>query len=1076
MKQYSSFRSSSGNGDNYDASNNLNDDEQSNLSKDTMLYILPKCCVNDDDVVYNDDDELLLMSSSQQQQHQQQTSAGGGGEKVERSSSPTNTDIDTAIAKNPPASDNNDDDDDDNSSQTSEDTMDYSLEFRKAIQNSMIITKTNTTNTNGNSNDNDNAPGNGTMRTQSHVSSLGASMTQRTSSTRSSRKSTSSSSLSSSDKKKKSNNKKKLLSVRRSSSNAKNKTDSKILDIPYEQVTAITAEEEEEGNESIDPGIIEYSSEEESEDADKKKKKEAVKIDNEEDKDDDDDARSAADWSQADFINGAFSSQSHLLPAVVKSSPRISSSNFSPPLIMSLSDTESDATLLLGNTSSGITTTKKKKKKGPPNKSYSSSSKSKMSITRAFTSAAGLKKSTSHEPMPDVEPVPAEPFVHEGGVPILARTISTREIMHDLNKEVTVIQPSSLSSPPAENDSDDDVSEKKEDQLAIVLSGSTNPDNDDDDVVELKKIPTSMEDCSMAERVSSYMISLADNLSAYGNEESVVAMPISADNNNDDTDDTDAVDDVNVKSTIQVEEVLTIKGEEEKVEDDNEAQKDEDDDDEDNNNNSNGEEHTDQKAAADETSAPEENGYIITAAANSSQVKKKTIFKSAPCPKGDRCNGIACNYCWSIKPPKRMPNRNKAVTPTRVGLLSSGTGSSTTPEKKKEEDEESDLDLSYDAVAKNMEDSVVENENATAAEEESKPGSDFTPVFSNQTPPKKKSFLKRVFNKKRKEVGHDYHDEAAPVTPIKDIAIEEDTPVDLAVTPTGNIEVQTTPTKKGPFSCELSPISPPMARLSGQLESAVNVTRVGSNNDETTASCSLSSKSAPSFEASTPPIRSGLPETPQTPTKISEGWNLAFLFGSSNPPTPTASILGSTPAAVYTPECSPEKEKRIGKEDLDEPLIVECRLNSHQSVNISMERIEAPESIDPHLLGSSQVPEEPQTPPAVNRKLDFSDSTFNLAQASFKSRAVDVTTVYRDDFKDLEDHTTVKHSNNLTDMMDIAKAKQNAFDIVKRSRSDMSVRMSSMKKNMFQSKTGQAVEVLPNNNTTLTTVDISCDS
>ena len=162
--------------------------------------------------------------------------------------------------------------------------------------------------------------------------------------------------------------------------------------------------------------------------------------------------------------------------------------------------------------------------------------------------------------------------------------------------------------------------------------------------------------------------------------------------------------------------------------------------------------------------------------------------------------------------------------------------------------------------------------------------------------------------------------------------------LDLDVTPTGDIEVQR-PSKKGLFNCSLSPVS---TKTPIQLEGGVDVTRTGSNNDATTASCSMSSNDMP-FDITPPTVRFGLPKTktPPMPTKNGESWNVSsFLFGITDPPSPSASIIGATPAAS-TPLSDGERMSPSSclREDLDEPLMVECRLNASgkMSVNISME-------------------------------------------------------------------------------------------------------------------------------------------
>ena len=463
--------------------------------------------------------------------------------------------------------------------------------------------------------------------------------------------------------------------------------------------------------------------------------------------------------------------------------------------------------------------------------------------------------------------------------------------------------------------------------------------------------------------------------------------------------------------------------------------------------------HGDAAAVAEQQNdMPEEEGFVVTSTTGSTQqAKKRSFFKRAF--------------------QKSKPSSEEVKTISEVN------NNDTRVPKKKES--ESDLDLTFDSVAKNMEDAVNNNEirgRPTVSKETEEVGARDNIVATDtmstiKTTPvkkKKKGILKRAFKKSKDDnevlIAKDQDEASAAVAKKEDSTAkghEEDlTAIDLDVTPTGDIEVQT-PSKKGLFNCSLSPISAktPPPPSDDKLEDGIDVTRTASNNDATTASCSMSSNDMP-FDITPPTVRFGLPKTPPTPTKNGESWNVSsFLFGITDPPSPSASIIGATPVAASTPISDEERMSPSSspREDLDEPLIVECRLNSSgkMSVNISMERI-VTDSDDEHPKEDrSQL----QPPPPVNRKLEqsFNDS---LCVDPFQSRA-DITTVYIDDREYDED------------VIDFARAKKNAFDIVRRSRSNLFMK-GPLKGGLSSSSEVKRAQHYVDN--TLATVDITNDA
>eukprot|EP00571_Detonula_confervacea_P004037 CAMPEP_0172328082 /NCGR_PEP_ID=MMETSP1058-20130122/60159_1 /TAXON_ID=83371 /ORGANISM="Detonula confervacea, Strain CCMP 353" /LENGTH=2000 /DNA_ID=CAMNT_0013045179 /DNA_START=107 /DNA_END=6121 /DNA_ORIENTATION=- len=280
----------------------------------------------------------------------------------------------------------------------------------------------------------------------------------------------------------------------------------------------------------------------------------------------------------------------------------------------------------------------------------------------------------------------------------------------------------------------------------------------------------------------------------------------------------------------------------------------------------------------------------------------------------------------------------------------------------------------------------------------------------------------------------------------------------LANVTSAGVEVHTPSKRGGLLTCALSPISV-MSPTDIVLESIGDFTaRTGSNNDAT-ASCSLTDESNTITFTATPPHSHLRPETPLTPTKIGESWNVvgSFLFGLAEPPSPCDSEhFRSTP--VCSSAASTERSRSptttvATKEDthdsMDEPLTFECKLlqdtssstGKKQSVNVSMERladIGEKQGVGNNNKGSPR--RLPQTPPSVNRKLNFDSNNFrdSLCKASFQSRAIeDVTTVYLEDDCNnslLGTSSKEKNNSNLEDEIEeLAQAKQHAFDIVKRS-------------------------------------------
>lgn len=256
---------------------------------------------------------------------------------------------------------------------------------------------------------------------------------------------------------------------------------------------------------------------------------------------------------------------------------------------------------------------------------------------------------------------------------------------------------------------------------------------------------------------------------------------------------------------------------------------------------------------------------------------------------------------------------------------------------------------------------------------------------------------------------------------------------DLDITPTG-VELRR--------ACALALMSNTTSPLDDNqidcrsLGSGVYVSRTGSKNDAT-VSCTDDSHETMTYENVTPPSRlSGLPKTVPSPTKIGEGWNVgSFLFGTIDQPSPSASIFGSTPISNGEEKARTASVQKCG-EGIDDTLMFECRLkhtlSGKDTVNISMERETLDYARGEYCVQSSPRQEQFQTPPLVNRQLNFD------AWAT-----EDVTTVYRDDDStslspvgDVSIKNNSKTNNAMEmDEMELAQVKQCALDIMKRSRS-----------------------------------------
>jgi len=350
------------------------------------------------------------------------------------------------------------------------------------------------------------------------------------------------------------------------------------------------------------------------------------------------------------------------------------------------------------------------------------------------------------------------------------------------------------------------------------------------------------------------------------------------------------------------------------------------------------------------------------------------------------------------------------------------------PVKKDQVEEQSELIVTAESPVKkkksfftkrSQKNSVANNEKA-----QEPTTANAQPVSTVQTPvKKKKSFLKR-FKKSSKPVQEVDEVSDKDATEDKDAESVKEHDISLDVTASGDIEIQT-PSSRGPFDCTLSPIS--VKTPSDKLDCDVNVTRTSSvPASVATASFSLSSNE----EHATPPTNKSIPQTPQAPIKISQGWNVAsFLFGSPQEgfPSPCASILGSTPAECCSCDSPASSSGSKDFADIDEPLTVECRLNSigNDSIKISMERNDEIKKTSTESISLSEL-----GPPQVNRKLDFD----GLCQETFQSRAVDVATVYRDDnsFSGMPDPATPRRHNTWEDIKEFALAKKTAFEIIKR--------------------------------------------
>lgn len=290
-------------------------------------------------------------------------------------------------------------------------------------------------------------------------------------------------------------------------------------------------------------------------------------------------------------------------------------------------------------------------------------------------------------------------------------------------------------------------------------------------------------------------------------------------------------------------------------------------------------------------------------------------------------------------------------------------------------------------------------------------------------PVKKKGFLKRAFSKSkrssvRKGHGASGEDDAAP--PITEAAVDNDdatyvVDIDFDVRSTA-VSVRAPSSKKEQylFDCALSPIRPAPTAATGTppLGKKVDRTRSGGSNNDATASCSLTDESHDMME--TPQFdRSVQPKTPPTPTKIGESWNVGSLLFGDSPPSPAASILGSTPFVEEhrSSTFSAIALQRSDGSSVVERVVFECRLGDIDStgkecVDISMERVEQ-KIKDRQAL---------QAPPPVNRRLDF-DNALNDSS----------TPVHQ------EHHCcgSSEVKRGLDAEVELAMAKQQAFDIVR---------------------------------------------
>jgi len=170
-------------------------------------------------------------------------------------------------------------------------------------------------------------------------------------------------------------------------------------------------------------------------------------------------------------------------------------------------------------------------------------------------------------------------------------------------------------------------------------------------------------------------------------------------------------------------------------------------------------------------------------------------------------------------------------------------------------------------------------------------------------------------------------------------------------------------------------------------------------------------------------------------------------------------------------------------EGVDESLAYECMYQQDTSaVNIKMEVGDAGNDAGAkESAGSKQDPTNNSllhTPPRVDRKLNFDNDDFSssLCKVSFRSRAVDVTTVYKGEKEEV-----------VEDKIHLAKAKQRAFDIARRVRSgdapkkevqkkDVKAKkqknLSSLRKNLF-GKNSHSDDVKDANDATHATADVT---
>ena len=196
---------------------------------------------------------------------------------------------------------------------------------------------------------------------------------------------------------------------------------------------------------------------------------------------------------------------------------------------------------------------------------------------------------------------------------------------------------------------------------------------------------------------------------------------------------------------------------------------------------------------------------------------------------------------------------------------------------------------------------------------------------------------------------------------------------------TGEVEISSSKSMDL-FLCKLSPIR----SSKGGLDPARLQVRSGSGATES-LSMTDESNSLHVTGTSTPLSKRSadiLPATPPTPTKNGETWNIteSFLFGAASPPSPSASILGSIPL---------ERDNSVSE-------TIECRLDStstgEEGVSVSVELKMVGQGIDSSEKESAQnneLPQFPQLPPRVNRKLEYDmDGIESICRTSFQSRPI----------------------------------------------------------------------------------------